>query len=263
MNDQIAQKKAVYGDRHPDLAILLQPAGLSINRQIEVERKKNIDTAKSEYEAQLEQQNALEKQLRAVETQMLVDGQALVKLQELQRDADANKNIYEQFLSRFKTTNEQRQLQSSQTKIASLAIPPMRSTQSAPRLVLAALAIGSILTSTAAVAAMGSMSDGPAPAEVLKLLLKLLRVLKRRRRKSSDRPRPRASPRRCRTCLSGPAFPIWRLAPWPTPLAKADHCDGRARSRRISASASRADRSRAGAWLQGRPRVVGRQRCRR
>ncbi|APG07890.1 uncharacterized protein involved in exopolysaccharide biosynthesis/Mrp family chromosome partitioning ATPase [Bradyrhizobium elkanii] len=164
LNDQIAQKKAVYGDRHPDLAISYSQLA-DINRQIEVERKKNIDTAKSEYEAQLEQQNALEKQLRAVETQMLVDGQALVKLQELQRDADANKNIYEQFLSRFKTTNEQRQLQSSQTKIASLAIPPMRSTRPPLALLLAALAIGSILTSTAAVAAMGSMSDKPAPAE--------------------------------------------------------------------------------------------------
>ncbi|MET4173965.1 uncharacterized protein involved in exopolysaccharide biosynthesis [Bradyrhizobium sp. LA6.1] len=166
LNDQIAQKKAVYGDRHPDLAISYSQLA-DLNRQIEVERKKNIDTAKSEYEAQLEQQNALEKQLRAVETQMLVDGQALVKLQELQRDADANKNIYEQFLSRFKTTNEQRQLQSSQTKIASLAIPPMRSTRPPLALLLAALAIGSILTSTAAVAAMGSMSDGPVPAEAV------------------------------------------------------------------------------------------------
>ncbi|MDI3560535.1 exopolysaccharide transport family protein [Bradyrhizobium sp. Arg816] len=164
LNDQIAQKKAVYGDRHPDLAISYSQLA-DINRQIEVERKKNIDTAKSEYEAQLEQQTALEKQLRTVETQMLVDGQALVKLQELQRDADANKNIYEQFLSRFKTTSEQRQLQSSQTKIASLAIPPMRSTRPPLALLLAALAIGSILTSTAAVAAMGNMSDRPAPAE--------------------------------------------------------------------------------------------------
>lgn len=158
LNDQIAQKKAVYGDRHPDLAISYSQLA-DLNRQIEVERKKNIDTAKSEYEAQLEQQNALEKQLKTVETQMLVDGQALVKLQELQRDADANKNIYEQFLSRFKTTNEQRQLQSSQTKIASPAIPPLRSTRPPLALLLAALAIGSLLTSTAAVAAMGSASD--------------------------------------------------------------------------------------------------------
>jgi uncharacterized protein involved in exopolysaccharide biosynthesis len=164
LNDQIAQKKAVYGDRHPDLAISYSQLA-DINRQIEVERKKNIDTAKSEYESQLEQQKALEKQLKAIETQMLVDGQALVKLQELQRDADANKNIYEQFLSRFKTTNEQRQLQSSQTKVASPAIPPLRSTRPPLALLLAALAIGSLLTSTAAVAAMGSMPDGSEPVE--------------------------------------------------------------------------------------------------
>jgi uncharacterized protein involved in exopolysaccharide biosynthesis len=166
LNDQIAQKKAVYGDRHPDLAISYSQLA-DINRQIEVERKKNIDTAKSEYEAQREQQNALEKQLKAVETQMLVDGQALVKLQELQRDADANKNIYEQFLSRFKTTNEQRQLQSSQSKVASPAIPPLRSTRPPLALLLAALMIGSLLTSTAAVAAMTSLSGGPAPAEAV------------------------------------------------------------------------------------------------
>ncbi|MCK1357661.1 exopolysaccharide transport family protein [Bradyrhizobium sp. 199] len=164
LNDQIAQKKAVYGERHPDLAISYSQLA-DINRQIEAERKKNIDTAKSEYEAQLEQQNALEKQLKAVETQMLVDGQALVKLQELQRDADANRNIYEQFLSRFKTTNEQRQLQASQTKIASPAIPPLRSTHPPLALLLAALAIGSLLTSTAATAVMTSLSDQSGPTE--------------------------------------------------------------------------------------------------
>ncbi|WP_035679431.1 GumC family protein [Bradyrhizobium liaoningense] len=165
LNDQIAQKKAVYGDRHPDLAISYSQLA-DINRQIEIERKKNIDTAKSEYEAQREQQNALEKQLKAVETKMLVDGQALVKLQELQRDADANRNIYEQFLSRFKTTSEQRQLQASQTKVASIAIPPVRSTRPPLAVLLAALAIGSLLTSTGAVAVMTSVSaDEPASVQ--------------------------------------------------------------------------------------------------
>lgn len=165
LNDQIAQKKAVYGDRHPDLAISYSQLA-DINRQIEIERKKNIDTARSEYEAQLEQQNALEKQLKAFETKMLIDGQALVKLQELQRDADANRNIYEQFLSRFKTTNEQRQLQASQTKIASPAIPPVRPTRPPLALLLAALAIGSLLTSTAAVSVTSSMTaDKPASVQ--------------------------------------------------------------------------------------------------
>ncbi|MCC8981788.1 GumC family protein [Bradyrhizobium acaciae] len=154
LNDQIAQKRGVLGDRHPDLVMALSQLS-DLNRQIEIERKKNIDTAKSEYEAQRDQQKAVEDQLKAAEQQILVDGQALVKLQELQRDADANKNIYEQFLSRYKTTDEQRLLQASQTKVASPATPPVRSTLPPLPLLLAALAIVSLLTSTAIVAVPG------------------------------------------------------------------------------------------------------------
>jgi uncharacterized protein involved in exopolysaccharide biosynthesis len=151
LNDQIAQKKTVLGERHPDLVMSYGQLS-ELNRQIETERKRNIETAKSDFDTLLDQQKSLEGQLRSVEAQMLVDGQAFVKLQELQRDADANKNLYEQFLSRAKTTNEQRLLQSSQTKIASLAIPPTRPTRPPLSLILAALVIASILTSTAVVA---------------------------------------------------------------------------------------------------------------
>ncbi|MGX1321549.1 uncharacterized protein involved in exopolysaccharide biosynthesis [Bradyrhizobium sp. USDA 377] len=158
LNDQIAQKRAVLGDRHPDLVMSYSQLN-DLNRQIEVERAKGIDTAKSEYESQRDQQKALESQMKAAESQLLVDGQALVKLQELQRDAEANRNIYEQFLSRSKTTNEQRLLQSSQTKVASPAIPPLRSTLPPLPLLLAVLAIGSLLASTAVVAATGRGSD--------------------------------------------------------------------------------------------------------
>ena len=158
LNDQIAQKRAVLGDRHPDLVMSLSQLN-DLNRQIEIERKKNIDTAKSEYDAQREQQKSLEDQQKAAESQILVDGQALVRLQELQRDADANKNIYEQFLSRYKSTDEQRLLQSSQTKVASSATPPVRSTLPPLPLLLAALAIASVLMSTAIVAVPGMTPD--------------------------------------------------------------------------------------------------------
>jgi uncharacterized protein involved in exopolysaccharide biosynthesis len=166
LNDQIAQKRAVLGDRHPDLVIAYSQLN-DLNKQIEAERKRNIETGKSEYEAQLEQQKSLETQLKAVEAEMLIDGQALVKLQELQRDAEANKNIYEQFLSRYKTTNEQRLLQSSQTKIASPAVPPIRSTRPPLALLLAAIAIASMLVSTSIVAVLDSRNNpGEAVPEI-------------------------------------------------------------------------------------------------
>lgn len=168
LNDQIAQKRAVLGDRHPDLVMSFGQLN-ELNQQIETERKRNIESAKSEYESLLDQQKSLEARLKSVEAEMLVDGQALVKLQELQRDADANKNIYEQFLSRFKTTNEQRLLQSSQTKIASLAAPPVRSTRPPLALLLVAILIASLLISTATVAILDTRKNPPAPTPTAKI----------------------------------------------------------------------------------------------
>ncbi len=175
LNDQIAQKRAVFGDRHPDLVISYNQLN-EFNRQIETERKRNIDSAKSDYETLRDQQKSLEQQLASLEGEMLTDVQASVKLQELQRDADANRNIYEQFLSRFKTTNEQRLLQTSQARIASFATAPTRPTRPPLALILIALALGAVLSSTAIVTLLDSAKSrshaiaeaevaGAAPAE--------------------------------------------------------------------------------------------------
>jgi uncharacterized protein involved in exopolysaccharide biosynthesis/Mrp family chromosome partitioning ATPase len=150
LNDQIAQKRAVLGDRHPDLVISLNQLN-ELNRQIEIERKRTIDSAKSDYETMLDQQKSLESRLKSLEGDMLADGQASVRLQELERDAEANKNIYEQFLSRFKTTNEQRLQQTSQVKVVSAATAPTRPTRPPLALILVALAIGALLSSAAIV----------------------------------------------------------------------------------------------------------------
>jgi uncharacterized protein involved in exopolysaccharide biosynthesis len=160
LNDQIAQKRAVLGERHPDLVISLNQLS-ELNRQIEIERKRTIDSAKSDYETVLDQQKSLESQLKSLEGDMLADGQAAVKLQELQRDAEANRNIYEQFLSRFKTTNEQRLLQTSQAKVVSSATAPTRPTRPPLALIVVALAIGALLSSAAVITLLEAIR-GPA-----------------------------------------------------------------------------------------------------
>jgi uncharacterized protein involved in exopolysaccharide biosynthesis/Mrp family chromosome partitioning ATPase len=169
LNDQIAQKRAVLGDRHPDLVISLNQLS-ELNRQIEIERKRTVDSAKSDYETVLGQQKSLEQQLKSYEGDMLVDGQAAVKLQELQRDADASRNIYEQFLSRFKTTDEQRLLQTSQAKVVSAATAPTRPTRPPLALILVGLAIGALLSSVAIVTlleAVGTPVKKPRKAAVV------------------------------------------------------------------------------------------------
>ena len=164
LNDQIAQKRAVLGDRHPEL-VMANSQLAELNRQIETERKRIIDSARSDYQTLQAQQAALEQELQALEARMLADGEAAVKLQELQRVADANRNIYEQFLSRYKTTNEQRLLQVSQTKVVSAATPPIRPTRPSLLLIVAALMIGSVLAATAIVVLLEALAPrSPRPA---------------------------------------------------------------------------------------------------
>ncbi len=164
LNDQIAQKRAVLGERHPEL-VMANSQLAELNRQIETERKRIIDSARSDYQTLQAQQAALEQELQALEARMLADGEAAVKLQELQRVADANRNIYEQFLSRYKTTNEQRLLQVSQTKVVSAATPPIRPTRPSLLLIVAALLIGSVLAATAIVVLLEALAPRtPRPA---------------------------------------------------------------------------------------------------
>ena len=49
-----------------------------------------------------------------------------VRLRELQRDADANKALYEAFLSRFKETTEQEGLQQPDVRVISRAAIPTK-----------------------------------------------------------------------------------------------------------------------------------------
>jgi uncharacterized protein involved in exopolysaccharide biosynthesis len=164
LNDQIAQKRAVFGDRHPDLVISYNQLN-ELDRQIETERKRNVESAKSDYETVRDQQKSLEGQLASVEGEMLADVQSSVRLQELQRNADASHNIYEQFLSRFKATNEQRMLQTSQARVVSVATVPTRPTRPSLAIILVALALGALLSSTTVVTILEQVRRTDAAAE--------------------------------------------------------------------------------------------------
>lgn len=167
LNDQIAQKRAVFGDRHPDLIITLNQRD-ELERQIETERRRIIQAAKSDYETLRDQQKQLEDLLTSVEGEMLTTAQAAVKLQDLQRESDANRSIYEQFLARYKTTNEQRSLQTSQTQIVSLATVPARPNRPPMSLLLAGMAIASLLAATATMVIL-DMTGAKLPSVALNL----------------------------------------------------------------------------------------------
>jgi uncharacterized protein involved in exopolysaccharide biosynthesis len=144
LNDQIAQKRAVLGDRHPDVIVSLNQREL-VERQIDVERRQILQAAKSDYETLRAQQKHFEDLLGATESEMVSTAQAAVKLQDLQRQVDANRSIYEQFLSRYKTTNEQRSMQTEQTRVVSTATVPVRPSRPPLSVLIAGIAAAAMI----------------------------------------------------------------------------------------------------------------------
>jgi uncharacterized protein involved in exopolysaccharide biosynthesis/Mrp family chromosome partitioning ATPase len=68
--------------------------------------------------------SALERSLRGFEGINLTRSNEQIRLNQLQRVADANRIVYEDFLGRYKETNEIQNLQSSDARVLSYASPP-------------------------------------------------------------------------------------------------------------------------------------------
>ncbi len=63
-----------------------------------------------------------------------IDREVAVKLRELERDADASRNIYNSFLERYKETADQQRLIEADAKVVSTAAPPTTPSTPGPKL---------------------------------------------------------------------------------------------------------------------------------
>ncbi|MBH0237138.1 GumC family protein [Methylobrevis albus] len=141
---QMAELQLTYGERHPRLQSLRVQA-TSLERQITAEVGRQVDQTGRAADAARDQQRALETRLAELERNASAVDEASVRLRGLVREADANRQIYEEFLARFKSTNEQSSLTKSEARIVSRAAPPIKSTRMSPVILgAAALMLGTV-----------------------------------------------------------------------------------------------------------------------
>jgi len=141
-----AELRLRYGANHPSMT--KSNAELATARTaITTEVRKQAQTMRSELTVLREREASLTRQSRDLEGQVLRQSGAEVRLRELEREAQANRTLYESFLARFKETGEQENIQQSDSRIISQAREPRA--PSAPRkgliltgALLAGLAIG-------------------------------------------------------------------------------------------------------------------------
>jgi len=126
----------VYGDRHP--RVTSERSKLAgIERQISLEQSRLLAIQKERLESANSTLQALTNELNQRKQTAVRTERAMVQLASLEREATANRQLYEEFLARFKATEKQSGLELGQARIASPALPPLKPNR--PSRVLAAL----------------------------------------------------------------------------------------------------------------------------
>jgi capsular exopolysaccharide synthesis family protein len=139
---EIERSEGILGRRHPtQLALESQVASLSRQLTAEIERARR--RLEDEVVAARNKEEHLSAVLHRQKSQYGEGGEAVVHLDQLRREADANRALYETLLNRYKQTLDQDTLATAEARLISQAVPP--GSPSGPRklpILLLGLAIG-------------------------------------------------------------------------------------------------------------------------
>ena len=113
-----------YGERHPTM-INARAERQDLHRKIQEEVQKIMRSLSAEVDIARAKENTLQADLNRLEIKAGGELKDAVQLRQLQRDADANRTLYENFLGRFKQTSEQQDMQIPDTRIIARAEPPV------------------------------------------------------------------------------------------------------------------------------------------
>jgi polysaccharide biosynthesis transport protein len=153
---QAAEKETVLGVRHPDVAVV-QAQIPDMKKQIAAEQARLIAAAKNDFIEARQREAALGEDLRKAQAESGAGDQNLVKLQQAERDAKADRDVYDQMLTRQKELIESVGLAPFDIRIVSPATPPLRTSAPAWPILLAASGLFGLLAGVGAAAGREAM----------------------------------------------------------------------------------------------------------
>lgn len=116
-----------------------------VRANIEAEAARVVEASRAEWVSREAQQRSLEEEVRALETKALEQSREQVEIRQLEREAQASRVLYENFLARLNETTQQEELQTADARILSPAETPLGpQAQSRQRVLLGALAAGAL-----------------------------------------------------------------------------------------------------------------------
>jgi capsular exopolysaccharide synthesis family protein len=124
LSRQISDMATRYGPRHPEM-IKVQAERRQIQGKIAIEVDKVVAGMRHSLGVLTQREATLKAEVSAAEGEVEGQNQSNVRLNDLEREAVANRDLYETMLARFKETGSQDEVQRPDARVISAATPPM------------------------------------------------------------------------------------------------------------------------------------------
>lgn len=146
-----AELKGELGARHPAV-IDIKAQAAQMKSLIDAEVRRLAQAARGDYQRAQADQASLTRALASQESRNHTTDQALVKLRELEREAEAGRAVYQSFLNRSRETSQQEQMNTANVRVISDATLPEKSYPKTAVVLLLGLLLGAALGGGLAVA---------------------------------------------------------------------------------------------------------------
>lgn len=123
LEGQLSDLSTRYGSKHPNI-VKLKSELKDLRSTIRSEMRKVADTIENEVTFAEARVAALQEGLSESQGQRHEDNDAMIKLRELEREADSTQLIFDTFLETYKRSDEQEELQEAEARVLSYAIAP-------------------------------------------------------------------------------------------------------------------------------------------
>jgi capsular exopolysaccharide synthesis family protein len=172
LQGKFSDQSAQLGKKHPKI-IQMQAELTNLNNKIKVEIEKIAAASHNDLEIANSRVAALTASLEAYKSQAGSSRKEEVSLRALQREADANKALFETFLSRFKETSSTQGIEESSARVISKAEAPLIASYPKKNMLLMVTLIGGLFFSLALTFLLESLNPGLRSPEQVEHYLKM------------------------------------------------------------------------------------------
>lgn len=154
-----AELATEYGEKHPRM-INIRAEIRDLEAKIEGEVRKIIQNLRNEVSVAHARERSLQKSLDSMEQDVAGLNSKEIQLRALEREATANRTLYETFLARFKETSAQEELQQTDVRIIARADLPSGASFPKKKLIISLVLVGSLFLGVVLAFAIEQLDHG-------------------------------------------------------------------------------------------------------